>query len=82
MLDLAGTHHDPDLYPDPWRYDALRFSRPREEYEARPLAERQDPDEALRVKRLGLVTTSDTYLPFSHGRHAWYASLPKHYLHI
>lgn len=77
MLDLAGTHHDPDLYPDPWRYDALRFSRPREEFEARPLAERQDPDEALRIMRLGLVTTSETYLPFSHGRHAWYVSPPK-----
>ena len=55
---------------------ALRFSQPREEYEARPLAERRDPDEALRIMRLGLVTTSDTYLPFSHGRHAWYVSPP------
>lgn len=72
MLDLAGTHRDPELYEDPDRYDAWRFSRVREEYEARVGKEEgADPDEALRVKRLGMVTTSAEYLPFSHGRHAW-----------
>ncbi|KAK0708266.1 cytochrome P450 [Lasiosphaeris hirsuta] len=71
MLDLAGTHHDPDLYPEPYAYDALRFSRVREEYEARPKEEKSDPEEAIRIKRLGMVTTSDAHLPFSHGRHAW-----------
>ncbi|KAK1759619.1 cytochrome P450 [Echria macrotheca] len=67
MLDLAGTHHDPDIYPEPYKYDAFRFSRAREEFEAR---QEKDAEEALRIKRLGMVTTSDTYLPFSHGRHA------------
>ena len=70
LVDLAGTHHDPEIYPEPNRYDPLRFSREREAFEARPQAE-QDPKEALRIKRLGMSTTSDTYLPFSHGRHAW-----------
>jgi cytochrome P450 len=70
MLDLAGTHHDSEIYPEPNKFDPLRFSREREEFEARP-QEEKDPEEALRVKRLGMVTTSDTYLPFSHGRHAW-----------
>ena len=70
MLDLAGTHHDPDLYQDPHTYDPLRFARIREEFEARPEGER-DAGETLKIKRLGMVTTSETYLPFSHGRHAW-----------
>ncbi|KAK0617305.1 cytochrome P450 [Immersiella caudata] len=69
MIDLAGTHHDPGIYPEPNKFDPLRFSREREEFEARP-QDQKDPEEALRVKRLGMVTTSDTYLPFSHGRHA------------
>lgn len=71
MLDLAGTHRDPDLYADPEKYDPWRFSRQREEYEARPAGEKTDPDEAVRMKWLGMVTTSAEYLPFSHGRHAW-----------
>jgi cytochrome P450 len=71
MLDLAGTHHDPELYPEPDKYDAWRFSREREAYEAKDAGERGDADEAIRIMRLGMVTTSAEYLPFSHGRHAW-----------
>ncbi|KAL2135049.1 hypothetical protein VTI74DRAFT_9969 [Chaetomium olivicolor] len=71
MLDLAGTHRDPELYPDPDKYDAWRFSREREEYEAKmENGEGTDAEEAMRIKRLGMVTTSAEYLPFSHGRHA------------
>jgi Cytochrome P450 len=70
MLNLMGTHHDPELYENPDTYDALRFSRAREEFEARPEDEK-DSEEALRIKRLGMATTSDAHLPFSHGRHAW-----------
>ncbi|KAK3384415.1 cytochrome P450 [Lasiosphaeria ovina] len=69
MLDLAGTHHDADLYENPDVYDPFRFSREREEYKARP-QDQKDPAEALRVQRLGMVTTSDEFLAFSHGRHA------------
>ncbi|KAK4127251.1 cytochrome P450 [Parathielavia appendiculata] len=70
MLDLAGTHHDPELYEEPDKYDAWRFSRQREKYEARPSTEKTNAEEAMRIKRLGMVTTSAEYLPFSHGRHA------------
>ncbi|KAK4166398.1 Ent-kaurene oxidase [Cladorrhinum sp. PSN259] len=69
MLDLANTHHDEELYPNPDTYDAFRFSRIREEYEARE-GKWQGSDEAMRIMRLGMATTSDSYLPFSHGRHA------------
>ncbi|KAK3381511.1 cytochrome P450 [Podospora didyma] len=70
MLDMAGIHRDGDIYENPDVYDPLRFSRIREEYKARPQEEKRDPAEALRVQRLGMVTTSDEFLPFSHGRHA------------
>jgi cytochrome P450 len=71
MLDLAGTHRDPALYPEPDQYDAWRFSRDKEAYEAKEADEKGDAEEAMRVKRLGMVTTSAEYLPFSHGRHGW-----------
>ncbi|KAK4149681.1 cytochrome P450 [Chaetomidium leptoderma] len=72
MLDMAGTHRDPAIYEDPDVYDAWRFSRKREAYyEERPAEKNKgDAEEAMRVKRLGMVTTSAEYLPFSHGRHA------------
>ena len=68
MLDLGNTHHDENLYPDPDKYDAFRFSRVREDYQAS--GGNRDPEEAIRIMRLGMVTTSDSFLPFSHGRHA------------
>ncbi|EAQ85066.1 hypothetical protein CHGG_09080 [Chaetomium globosum CBS 148.51] len=69
-LDLAGTHRDGDLYADPDRYDAWRFSREKEAYEAKVGGGKGDAEEAMRVMRLGMVTTSPEYLSFSHGRHA------------
>lgn len=71
MLNLAGPHHDGDIYPSPDDYDAFRFSREREEYEAKPKEERGG-DESLRMAKLGMVATSDSHMPFGHGRHSWY----------
>ncbi|KAM0331369.1 hypothetical protein ACHAQA_003041 [Verticillium albo-atrum] len=68
-FNLQGLHHDGDLYENPDEYDAFRFSRRREEYEALP-AGQKDPDEGLKLKKLGMVTTSDHHLAFGHGRHA------------
>ncbi|KAK1775100.1 cytochrome P450 [Copromyces sp. CBS 386.78] len=72
LMANMSVQHDPDIYEDPQTYDAWRFSRVREEYEARSEKEKEKgtTEEALRVKRLGLVTTSGEHLPFSHGRHA------------
>jgi hypothetical protein len=69
-FNLQGMHHDEDIYPNADQYDAFRFSAPREAYEALP-QEKKDPDEGLRLKKLGMVTTSDAHLAFGHGRHAW-----------
>ena len=79
-VNAHSVHHDPDIYPEPMTYDAFRFSRPREEFEARQKQEQQtatsntdtskDMAETLKMRSAGLITTSDTFLPFGHGRHA------------
>lgn len=66
----ASMSADEDLHEQPDNYDAFRYSRKREAYEAKPVEER-DQAETLRLKQSALVTTSDKYLPFGHGRHAW-----------
>lgn len=85
LMANMSVQHDAEIYEDPQKYDALRFSRVREEFEARVAQQHKeekgkgeegrtkekDTEEALKIKRLGLVTTSSEHLPFSHGRHAW-----------
>lgn len=61
---------DEDLYPQAEKYDAFRFSREREAYEAKAPEERHQAD-GLKLRQTALVTTSDKHLAFSHGRHAW-----------
>ena len=68
-LNLHGIHHDNDLYENADEYDAFRFSRARENYEAKS-QEEKGSEEGLRLKQLGMVTTGDAHLPFGHGRHA------------
>ncbi|KAJ6545082.1 cytochrome P450 [Mycena vulgaris] len=59
-VSLDGIHFDEEYYPRAREYDAFRFSRPREEA---TLAEKPRTNEDL-------LTTSATWLPFSHGIHA------------
>jgi cytochrome P450 len=59
-----------DIHEKPEEFDAFRYSRPREEYEAMDAEERKKID-ALKLKQTGLVTTGVHHLPFGHGRHAW-----------
>ncbi|EME83528.1 uncharacterized protein MYCFIDRAFT_137028, partial [Pseudocercospora fijiensis CIRAD86] len=56
--DVWTRHHDPAIYPDPYRYDAFRFSRAREQ------------EDYLKSQSLSLISTSDRFLAFGHGRHA------------
>jgi cytochrome P450 len=72
-----SIHHDNDIYPNANTYDAFRFSRAREESlasieEAEILNELGEKDfsKVLESKNLSIVTTSETFLPFGHGRHA------------
>lgn len=61
---------DEDIHGKVDTYDAFRYSRPREEYEALSPEEKEKFD-ALKMRQNGLVTTSDRHFPFGHGRHAW-----------
>ncbi|KAJ7499255.1 cytochrome P450 [Mycena latifolia] len=51
------THHDPDIYPNPNEFDALRF------YNLRAT----EPEDSTRHQ---LPATNLDYLPWGHGRHA------------
>ena len=69
-VDLYNMQHDPDVYEEPFVYKPFRFSDMREEYERKP-AEERDEQTTLKMMQLGLVTTSETFLSFGHGKHAW-----------
>lgn len=64
---------DSSAYPDrPDEWDAFRFSRPREEYQARVEAG-ADPEHLRKVleqKNTALIATGGDWLSFGHGRHA------------
>ncbi|KAF2754375.1 cytochrome P450 [Pseudovirgaria hyperparasitica] len=81
-VDVNSVHHDPGVYARPDVFDAFRFSRVREG--AGGLGgedggggggggggdrERGRAD-VLAGKNLSMVSTSDVFLPFGHGRHA------------
>ncbi|KAL9631828.1 MAG: hypothetical protein Q9164_005681 [Protoblastenia rupestris] len=74
-VDMQSIQHDADIYPKPNAYDPFRFSRSKETSNpSQPNDQDSDtPDGSsthLEQKNTGLVTTSDIFLPFSHGRHA------------
>ncbi|KNG49331.1 cytochrome p450 [Stemphylium lycopersici] len=60
---------DAEFHDRPGEFDAFRYSRPREEYEAMSAEDKGNVD-ALKLKQTGLVTTGLHHLPFGHGRHA------------
>ena len=52
-----ATHDDSGYYPDPYVFDPWRFANMR--------------DEAGEGTKHQMVSTSNGYLPFGHGKHAW-----------
>lgn len=57
-----SVHHDGQFYDNPRQFDPFRFSRMRD-----------DDGEGTRHQ---MVSTSTDYIPFGHGRHAWYVLNP------
>jgi cytochrome P450 len=65
--DQYGAHHNAELYENPDVFNPWRFSSMRDDGES---------------TKHQLVATSNDFLQFGHGRHAWYArqtpaSLPR-----
>jgi cytochrome P450 len=61
LISVAAgpIHAENDIYPNAGAFDPFRFSNMR-------------ADEGESVKH-HLVTTQPDYIPFGHGRHAWFA---------
>ena len=71
----GGVHADPANYEDPDTFDAFRFSRPWEQHQASndsssTTTKDTSTSDFLKFKNLSLVTTSEKFLPFGHGKHA------------
>lgn len=67
---------DEDIHEkDAATFDAFRYSRAKEAYDAMTTEEKEKAD-TLKLKQSGMVTTSNRHLPFGHGRHAWYVHSP------
>lgn len=69
-VDEHSRHHDNAVYPEADTYDAFRFSRPREEFEASREKGPDDLQKYVDMKNLSLVSTGEDFLTFGHGRHA------------
>jgi cytochrome P450 len=70
-LDVHSVQHDPEIYPVPETYDAFRFSRPKEKGDMSEAdSDTKKGDDHLKSKNTDLITTSESFLPFGHGRHA------------
>ncbi|KIY02722.1 uncharacterized protein Z520_01187 [Fonsecaea multimorphosa CBS 102226] len=71
-----GVHNDPEYYPDAATYNPFRFSAERASSTAESLETLNDKsntkttEEYIRKANLSFVSTSPTYHPFGHGRHA------------
>lgn len=64
----VGIHNDPSTYPDPTTFDPFRFSKLRDRDPA--AAAPTESDDYVNRANLAFVSTSPTYHPFGHGRHA------------
>jgi cytochrome P450 len=57
-----AIHRDAAFYPSPHEFQAFRFSKAREKYRC--------TQTELPEPKVSIVTTTDKFLPFGHGRHA------------
>ena len=77
-------HHDEDVYAGAYKFDPLRWCNNNEDEDKDKDNDNGDGGgggslrlgEKRKGKGTSLVTTSSTFMAFSHGRHAWYALFP------
>jgi cytochrome P450 len=63
-----AIHHDESVYKDAYAFDAFRFCKA-------PGEKGQYNTADTGLKAPNMVTSSDQFMAFSHGRHAWYVAL-------
>ena len=68
--NMHSVLHDPEIYTSPDNYDAFRFSRAQEEEPEANSHVNGSAEKGTHLKNLDLINTSDTFMSFSHGRHA------------
>lgn len=73
-VSVTGLHMDERYYPEPNKFDPFRFSRARKQDASISEGKINETSDVATSKNY-LVTTSDTFLTFGHGRHAWYVFL-------
>jgi cytochrome P450 len=61
-----GPHHDNSVYDNPYAFDAFRFCQERKSEVTKVVASKEGHSAPR-----SFVTTSDYFMGFSHGRHAW-----------
>ncbi|KAF2436506.1 cytochrome P450 [Tothia fuscella] len=72
-VDVHSIQHDDEIYENAAAFDAFRFARAREEEyssDGSSTGGQTEKKSSLESKKLSLSTTSGTFLPFGHGRHA------------
>ena len=82
-IPAYGVHNDPSIYPEPAKFQPFRFAEMRDRLDSSDTASDTAPtttpaiatghvgvDVKLAKANLSFVTSSPTYLPFGHGRHA------------
>jgi cytochrome P450 len=66
-IPAYGVHNDVNNYTNPAIYDALRYTKQKDLIDA---AEERRDDDYIKKANFSMVSTSNEYLPFGHGRHA------------
>lgn len=70
-VDTVDLHHDDRFYLKPEEYDPFRFAKKHEDALLGASKEILTGKASIYRKNQSLATTSDIYLGFGHGKHAW-----------
>lgn len=71
----VGLHHDERFYPNPEDYDPFRFASKQEDMPIKANKGTMTDKASIYRQNQALATTSNTFLGFSYGKHAWCVAL-------
>lgn len=70
-LPVLPIHRDPELYDDAETFDAFRFCDMKQSVAEKVVEKMSRNDSPARPGHVELINTSESFLAFGHGRHAW-----------